>query len=95
MSLTFEAVHAIARLAKLSISESNLPKIQTDLNSILQIIDSMQSIDTEGILPMTHPFDGYQRLRVDEITEINHRDEYQLIAPAVQDGLYLVPKVIE
>lgn len=95
MSLTPEVVQSIAKLAKLSISEENLPKIQNDLEAILQIITSIQAIDTTGVEPMTHPFDGQQRLRPDTVTESNHRDAYQTIAPLVENGLYLVPKVIE
>ena len=59
------------------------------------LIDQMQAVDTTGIEPLAHPLEASQRLRADVVTETNHREAYQSIAPAVEDGLYLVPKVIE
>ena len=55
----------------------------------------MQAVDTSGVEPLAHPLETTQRLRADEVTEANHRDDYQAIAPAVENGLYLVPRVIE
>ncbi|GBU09315.1 glutamyl-tRNA(Gln) amidotransferase subunit C [Gammaproteobacteria bacterium] len=95
MSLTPEIIHNIATLSKLTILPEDMPKIQKDLNSILEIIEAMQMLDTAGIAPMAHPFDAQQRLRADVITQTNQREYYQTIAPAVAKGLYLVPKVIE
>lgn len=85
----------IAHLARLGINESELPRATEALNSILGLIDAMQALDTDGVAPLAHPLETTQRLRRDEVTEDNHREAYQAIAPAVQDGLYLVPKVID
>ena len=67
----------------------------TNLSDILQLVEQMNSVDTEGVVPMSHPLEVNQRLREDKVTETNQRDEFQKTAPATQDGLYLVPKVIE
>ncbi|SDI11648.1 aspartyl/glutamyl-tRNA(Asn/Gln) amidotransferase subunit C [Pseudomonas flavescens] len=95
MALERSEVEKIAHLARLGLSESDLPQTTTALNSILGLIDSMQAVDTDGIEPLAHPLETTQRLRADAVTEANHRDVYQAIAPAVESGLYLVPKVIE
>ncbi|MDL2424813.1 Asp-tRNA(Asn)/Glu-tRNA(Gln) amidotransferase subunit GatC, partial [Pseudomonas sp. BAgro211] len=63
--------------------------------NILGLIDAMQAVDTHGVEPLAHPLEATQRLRADAVTEENRREAYQAIAPAVEDGLYLVPKVIE
>ncbi len=65
------------------------------MNSILGLVDQMQAVDTSGIEPLAHPLEASQRLRPDQVTESNQRDRYQAIAPATENGLYLVPKVIE
>ena len=76
-------------------SEGDIPQTTATLNNILGLIDAMQAVDTSGIEPMAHPLGATQRLRADAVTETNQRDAYQAIAPAVESGLYLVPKVIE
>jgi aspartyl-tRNA(Asn)/glutamyl-tRNA(Gln) amidotransferase subunit C len=65
------------------------------VGDILQMIDKMQSVDTTDVEPMANPLDAHQRLRADDITEVNQRDKFQSVAPNVEAGLYLVPKVIE
>ena len=65
------------------------------ISSILELIDQMQSVDTKNVAPLAHPFEAIQRLRPDVVTETDQRDYLQKLAPATQDGLYLVPKVIE
>ena len=65
------------------------------ITDILALIDEMQSINTNDVAPLAHPLDLLQRLRTDEITERDYRDELQSLAPEAQEGLYLVPKVIE
>ena len=95
MALDKDDVAKIAHLARLQLSESSIPEITNRLTSILGMIEQLQSVDTTDVTPMAHPNDATQRLRVDKVTETNHRDEYQAIAPATADGLYLVPKVIE
>ncbi|MDX5373629.1 MAG: Asp-tRNA(Asn)/Glu-tRNA(Gln) amidotransferase subunit GatC [Pseudomonadaceae bacterium] len=95
MALERSDVEKIAHLARLGLNEGDIPQTTATLNNILGLIDAMQAVDTSGIEPMAHPLDATQRLRADTVTEENRRDAYQAIAPAVENGLYLVPKVIE
>nr|WP_288465754.1 Asp-tRNA(Asn)/Glu-tRNA(Gln) amidotransferase subunit GatC [uncultured Pseudomonas sp.] len=95
MALERSEVEKIAHLARLGLSDSELPQTTATLNSILGLIDNMQAVDTTGIEPLAHPLETTQHLRADAVTEANQRDAYQAIAPAVESGLYLVPKVIE
>ena len=95
MALERSDVEKIAHLARLGLSEVDLPRTTETLNNILGLIDQMQAVDTSGVEPLAHPLEATQRLRPDAVTETDHRDAYQTIAPAVEEGLYLVPKVIE
>jgi aspartyl-tRNA(Asn)/glutamyl-tRNA(Gln) amidotransferase subunit C len=99
MSLTPDQLQRIARLARIAV-EPDEARIVTDrLNQVLGLIDQLQAVDTGGIEPMSHALDArlevQQRLRSDEVTEADRRAEFQAVAPAVEQGLYLVPKVIE
>jgi aspartyl-tRNA(Asn)/glutamyl-tRNA(Gln) amidotransferase subunit C len=95
MALERSDVEKIAHLARLGLSEDDIPRTTETLNSILGLVDQMQAVDTTGIEPLAHPLEATQRLRADVVREENQRDAYQAIAPAVENGLYLVPKVIE
>ncbi len=95
MSLDPDDIKAIAKLARLKIDEADVPLYATNLSNILDLVEQMNSVDTEGVVPMSHPLDVVQRLREDIVTESNQREEFQSVAPATRDGLYLVPKVIE
>ncbi|WP_028240261.1 Asp-tRNA(Asn)/Glu-tRNA(Gln) amidotransferase subunit GatC [Stutzerimonas azotifigens] len=95
MALERSEVEKIAHLARLGLDEADLPRTTETLNNILGLIDRMQAVDTTGVEPLAHPLETTQRLRADQVTERNQRDQYQAVAPAVEDGLYLVPKVIE
>jgi aspartyl-tRNA(Asn)/glutamyl-tRNA(Gln) amidotransferase subunit C len=96
MSVTPDDIHHIARLARLSIDEAQIPAYTKNLNDLLTLVAQMQQIDTTNIQPMAHPQEGQQqRLREDLITEPNQRELFQSIAPQVAEGLYIVPKVIE
>nr|BFD39646.1 Asp-tRNA(Asn)/Glu-tRNA(Gln) amidotransferase subunit GatC [Pseudomonas sp. FFPRI_1] len=95
MALERSDVEKIAHLASIKLNEGDLPHITSALNSILGLVDEMQAVDTDGIEPQAHPLEASQRLRADVVTESNHREAYQSIAPAVENGLYLVPKVID
>lgn len=95
MALERTEVEKIAHLARLGLSEADLPRTTETLNNILGLIDRMQAVVTTGIEPLAHPLETTQRLRADVVTERNQRDAYQAIAPAVEEGLYLVPRVIE
>lgn len=95
MSIDRSDVERIAHLARLELNEQDIPAYTENLSSILNLIDEMQQIDTDGVEPLAHPLDAVQRLRADEVTELNQRDKLQTVAPAVEEGLFLVPKVIE
>ena len=95
MVLDKTEIEKIAHLARLHIDESDAKEVATRITDILVLIDQMQSVDTEAVEPLAHPLDLVQRLRADEITEDNQRDRLQKLAPASEDGLYLVPKVLE
>ena len=88
-------VEKIAQLARLYISDSEIDEVTGRIRDILALIDQMQSVDTHDVVPLAHPLDLTQRLREDDVTEFNRRGELQLLAPEVEQGLYLVPKVIE
>ena len=95
MALERSDVEKIAHLARISLNEAEIPHTTATLNNILGLIDQMQAADTSGVEPLAHPLEVSQRLRADRVTEKNQREAYQAIAPAVENGLYLVPKVIE
>ena len=95
MALERSDVEKIAHLARLGLAEAEIPRTTETLNNILGLIDQMQAVNTDGIEPLAHPLEATQRLRADVVSETNQRDAYQAIAPAVENGLYLVPKVIE
>ena len=95
MSLERSDVEKIAHLARLAIDEEQIPVYARELSKILELVEQMNSVDTSGVVPMAHPLEVSQRLRPDEVTEGDQREHFQSIAPAVEDGLYLVPKVIE
>lgn len=95
MSLNSADIKRIAHLARIEVSDSEAEATLTKLTGILGLIEQMQAVDTTGIIPMSHSQDVTQRLRDDVVTTTNQRELYQSIAPAVADGLYLVPKVIE
>jgi len=95
MSLSPEEVRAVAHLARLAVDEQRIPDYSRDLSRILELVEQMQAVDTASVAPMAHPLDMAQRLRADEVTEPDQRERFQVIAPAVEDGVYLVPRVIE
>ncbi|AXK38756.1 Asp-tRNA(Asn)/Glu-tRNA(Gln) amidotransferase subunit GatC [Crenobacter cavernae] len=95
MSLTHEDVARIAKLARIKVSGAEIEAVGADLNRIFGLIEKMNAVDTDGIEPMAHPQDVSLRLRDDAVTASNRRDAFQAVAPQVEAGLYLVPKVIE
>jgi len=99
MSLSPDQIERIARLARIAVSAAEVEELRTQLNRVLGLIDELQSVDTAGIEPLSHALEALlpsgQRLRPDLVTEPDRRSEFQEIAPAVDAGLYLVPKVIE
>lgn len=95
MTLTADDVKKIAYLARLGIDQQDIESYAQDLSGMLELMTQMGELNTEGVIPMAHPMDQIQRLRIDEVTEIDNRNNFQAIAPKVEEGLYLVPKVIE
>ena len=95
MSLTSDDVAKIAHLARLAVSPDDAAALGRDLSNILDLVEQMDSVDTADVEPMAHPLEMAQRLRDDRVTEQDQRDRYQENAPAVEKGLFLVPKVIE
>jgi len=95
VALTASDVKKIAHLARLGIDDQDVASYVKDLSGMLDLMTQMSDLDTDGVIPMAHPMDQAQRLRADEVTEQNNREKFQAIAPQVEAGLYLVPKVIE
>lgn len=95
MSLTPEQVRKVAGLARLRVDDDQVDDYARELSSILDMVEALEAADTASVEPMAHPLDLTARLRDDEVTEGDERDAFQAIAPAVEDGVYLVPKVIE
>ncbi len=95
MSIDRQAVEKLAVLARLSISEQDIAVTTSRLGDILQLVDQLQTADTNGVEPLGHPLDAQQFLRTDQITESDQREQLQALAPLCEDGLYLVPRVIE
>lgn len=99
MSLSPDDVARIARLARIAIEPEESAEVLTRLNGVLELVDQIRAVDTAGMEPMAHALDAVlpagQRLRADEVSEPDRRELYQSVAPAGEQGLYLVPKVIE
>ena len=95
MSVTPADIEKVAKLARIRIAADDLPELTSRLGNILAMVDKLQSVDTSSVEPMSNPFDAIQRLRKDEVTEPNQRDTLLAIAPKTEQGLFLVPKVIE
>lgn len=99
MSLTPQDIDRIANLARLQLQPAEAERMREQINGFFSIVEAMQAVDTAGIEPMAHPVAAIQdvqlRLREDVVSEPNHREANQRSAPAVENGLFLVPKVIE
>jgi aspartyl-tRNA(Asn)/glutamyl-tRNA(Gln) amidotransferase subunit C len=95
MTIEQNDIEKIAELARIRISREQLGEVTERISDILHMVDQLQAVDTRGIEPMANPLDAIQRLRADEVTQNNCREAFQAIAPAVENGLYLVPKVID
>jgi aspartyl-tRNA(Asn)/glutamyl-tRNA(Gln) amidotransferase subunit C len=100
MSLALSDVKRLAILAQLDLTDDQAAATLTKLNGIFSLVEQMRAVDTSGVEPLNHPIAALQhdlalRLREDVASEANRREDYQAVAPATQDGLYLVPKVIE
>ena len=94
MTIHQDDIAKLCRLAQIALDDGERAATHADLDKMIQMIDALQSIDTDGVDPLAHPLDAAQRLRADQVTEEVDRQHYQAGAPAVQDGLYLVPRVL-
>jgi len=95
MSVSPQDVEKVALLARLAISESNLSEVTERFRRVLGLVDELNTIDTETVVPMSNPHDMHQRLRPDAVTEQNDRENLMASAPAQDQGYFLVPKVID
>lgn len=96
MALERDELLALARLARLAVSDVDVRSVTADVSRIVDFVEQLQRVDTGGVEPMAHPLgDLTQRLREDEVAHENRRERYQDDAPAAEDGFYVVPKVIE
>ncbi len=95
VSLDKDQVRHIAMLARLDITDAEIPDTVDKLSRIVDFVDQLSKAPTDGVTPMAHPLNAMQRLRPDAVTEANDRDRVQENAPSTADGMYLVPRVIE
>ena len=95
MAIDQNEIEKIAELARIRISDDQLGQVTERITGILAMVDQLQAADTDGVEAMANPLDAVQQLRPDEVTQENRREDFQAIAPAVENGLYLVPRVID
>lgn len=95
MSIDRADIEKLGELARIRISDENIQATAQSINEVLALVDQLQAVDTTNIEPMANALDARQRLRLDRVSESNQREAFQAIAPATENGLYLVPKVIE
>lgn len=95
MNIERHEIEKLATLARIAIDDSTINQVSERLGSVLELVDQLQAADTSGVDPMSHPMQATQRLRDDEVNELNQREALQSTAPDTEDGLFLVPKVIE
>lgn len=95
MALTLGDVDKLARLSRLTLTETERNNMLSELNLIFELVEKMQSVNTDGVEPMAHPHELALRMRTDSVTETDQHSAIQACAPLVNKDLYLVPKVIE
>ena len=95
VALTTKDIQDIAHLARLGVEQDALEPLAKDLSTVLELVEQLQAIDTSDVQPMEHPASSSLLLRDDVVTEINLRDTLQAPAPSIEDGYFLVPRVIE
>ena len=95
MSIERQEIEKLATLSRIAISDSTITEVSQRLSSVLDLVDQLQAVNTEGVQAISYPMQATQRLREDEVSEINQREALQAIAPDTEEGLFLVPKVIE
>ena len=94
MSFSRQDLEQVARLARLAVADDEVDELTAQLGRILDLVGRLSEVDTEGVEPMAHPLDMFQRLRPDEVTDTDQRDELQVNATQVESGFYKVPRVI-
>ena len=95
MTISRADIEKVAVLARIRLDDEQIPALENDLSNILSLVDQLSAANTDNVEPLAHPLDAVQRLRADEITESNQREAFQTTAPATENGLYLVPRVID
>lgn len=95
MTISRKDIEKVAVLARIQVDDEQVSALEKDLGNILDLVDQLSAADTESVEPLAHPLDAVQKLRPDEVTESDQRTAFQAIAPATENGLYLVPRVIE
>ena len=95
MTISRKDIEKVAVLARIQVDDEQVSALEKDLGNILDLVDQLSAADTESVEPLAHPLDAVQKLRPDEVTESDQRADFQAIAPATENGLYLVPRVIE
>jgi len=95
VTISRKDIEKVAVLARIRVDDQQVSALEKDLGNILDLVDQLSAADTDSVEPMAHPLNAVQRLRPDEVTESNQREAFQAIAPATENGLYLVPRVIE
>lgn len=95
MKIDAAEVEKIAHLARLGIEAGDIPEYARNLSDILVFVEQLNAVNADGVAPLAHPLDRVQRLRADVVTEVNDRENFQSVAASTENGLYLVPKVIE
>ena len=95
MSIGKSEVEYISRLAMIEVADNEVEQVSAKLSKVLDLFEQMEAVNTDGFEPMAHPHEVAQRLRADEITEIDQHEKLQSVAPAADKAMYLVPQVIE
>jgi|TARA_B110000116_G_scaffold173919_1_gene150428 aspartyl-tRNA(Asn)/glutamyl-tRNA(Gln) amidotransferase subunit C len=95
MAVDRSEIEKLAVLARIEMTDEAAEQVASSISDVLKLVDQLQAADTDGVAPMAHPMDAVQRLRLDEVSERDQREKFQAIAPATENGLYLVPKVID
>ncbi|MFC4259550.1 Asp-tRNA(Asn)/Glu-tRNA(Gln) amidotransferase subunit GatC [Marinobacter lacisalsi] len=95
MTISRTDIEKVAVLARIQVDDEQVSALEKDLGNILDLVDQLSAADTDSVEPLAHPLDAVQKLRPDEVTENDQRAAFQAIAPATENGLYLVPRVIE
>jgi aspartyl-tRNA(Asn)/glutamyl-tRNA(Gln) amidotransferase subunit C len=95
MAVSHSTIETAARLARIRLDAEQLDEVTRRIGEILDMVDQMKAVDTSGVAPLANPHDASQRLRPDAVSEADQREAFQALAPQVEDGLYLVPRVVE